>query len=135
MVADEVRTLAKRTQQSTAEIEQMIGTLQEGVSATVKTMHASQGLANQCMSQSEKVQAALSSILDAVTTIIDQNQQIATAAEQQSAVASDMDRTILEITRAGERTAAGAEQSQQSCRQLSLQVGQLKEVMGVFRVS
>lgn len=134
VVADEVRTLAKRTQQSTTEIEQMIGSLQQGVGAAVKTMDVSHGMANQCMEQSQQVQTALSTILAAVGTILDQNHQIAAAAEQQNAVALDIDRNILEINSAGERTAEGAGHTEQSCRQLAALVGQLKEVIGVFNV-
>lgn len=134
VVADEVRTLAKRTQQSTAEIEQMIGSLQGGVTAAVKAMNVSHGMANLCMEQSHQVQAALTNILGAVNTIMDQNHQIAAAAEQQNAVALDIDRNILEINSAGERTAEGAAHAERSCRELSGLVGQLKEVIGVFRV-
>lgn len=134
VVADEVRTLAKRTHQSTTEIEQMIGSLQQGVGAAVKTMDVSHGMASQCMEQSRQVQTALNNILAAVGTIMDQNQQIAAAAEQQNAVALDIDRNILEINNAGERTSAGAGHTEQSCRELAILVGQLKEVIGVFRV-
>ncbi|MCY1451984.1 Methyl-accepting chemotaxis protein McpQ [compost metagenome] len=112
----------------------MIGSLQQGVGAAVKTMDVSHAMANQCMGQSQQVQTALSNILAAVNTILDQNQQIAAAAEQQNVVALDIDRNILEINSAGERTAAGAGHTEQSCRQLATLVGQLKEVIGVFRV-
>lgn len=134
VVADEVRTLAMRTQQSTREIEQMIGAIQNGVSASVKTMTLSHGMANLCMEQSQQVQNALGNILQAVTTILDQNQQIAAAAEQQNSVALDIDRNILAINSAGERTAQGATDTEQSCRQLAHLVSQLKGYTGVFRV-
>ena len=111
VVADEVRNLAKRTQQSTEEIEKMIARLQGGVSAAVKAMGGSHAMADATVSESARVQQALEHILAAVSTIVDQNQQIAAAAEEQTAVAHDIDQNIVEISRAGERTAQGANQT------------------------
>jgi methyl-accepting chemotaxis protein len=134
VVADEVRTLAKRTQQSTEEIEQMIAKLHSGVGAAVKAMGVSHQMASGTVSQSEKVQQALENILGAVGMIVDQNQQIAAAVEQQTAVAHDIDQNIVEINRAGERTAEGAHQTEDASRQLSAQVVQLKQLISAFRV-
>ena len=134
VVADEVRTLAKRTQQSTEEIEQMIAKLHSGVGAAVKAMGISHEMANGTVGQSEKVQQALENILGAVGMIVDQNQQIAAAVEQQTAVAHDIDQNIVEINRAGERTAEGAHQTEHASRALSMQVVQLKTLIGAFRV-
>lgn len=134
VVADEVRTLAKRTQQSTEEIEQMISKLHGGVGAAVKAMGSSHEMASGTVGQSEKVQQALENILGAVGMIVDQNQQIAAAVEQQTAVAHDIDQNIVEINRAGERTAEGAHQTEDASRQLSLQVVQLKQLISAFRV-
>ncbi len=134
VVADEVRTLAKRTQQSTEEIEEMIGKLHGGVSAAVKAMGSSHAMANGTVDQSEKVQQALENILGAVGMIVDQNQQIAAAVEQQTSVAHDIDQNIVEINRAGERTAEGAHQTEDASRQLSAQVMELKQLIGAFRV-
>jgi methyl-accepting chemotaxis protein len=105
VVADEVRTLAKRTQQSTEEIEQMIAKLHGGVGAAVKAMGVSH-----------------------------QIQQIAAAVEQQTAVAHDIDQNIVEINRAGERTAQGAHQTEDASRALSAQVVELKQLISAFRV-
>ncbi|MGY2259140.1 methyl-accepting chemotaxis protein [Pseudomonas sp. SDO55104_S430] len=134
VVADEVRTLAKRTQQSTEEIEQMIARLHGGVGAAVKAMGISHEMANGTVGQSEKVQQALENILGAVGMIVDQNQQIAAAVEQQTAVAHDIDQNIVEINRAGERTAEGAHQTEDASRALSMQVVELKQLIGAFRV-
>ncbi|CAD5107962.1 methyl-accepting chemotaxis protein [Pseudomonas carbonaria] len=134
VVADEVRNLAKRTQQSTEEIEKMIAKLQGGVGAAVKAMSVSHQMADGTVSESAKVQQALENILGAVSMIVDQNQQIAAAAEQQTAVAHDIDQNIVEINRAGERTAEGANQTEQSSRELSGQVAQLKQLISAFRV-
>ncbi|MEB0044195.1 MULTISPECIES: methyl-accepting chemotaxis protein [unclassified Pseudomonas] len=134
VVADEVRTLAKRTQQSTEEIEQMITKLHGGVGAAVKAMGISHQMASGTVGQSEKVQQALDNILGAVGMIVDQNQQIAAAVEQQTAVAHDIDQNIVEINRAAERTAEGAQQTEGASRALSAQVVALKHLIRAFRV-
>ena len=134
VVADEVRTLARRTQHSTEEIEQMISRLHSGVDAAVKAMGTSHAMANGTVGQSEKVQQALENILGAVGMIVDQNQQIAAAVEQQTAVAHDIDQNIVEINRAGEHAAQGAHQAEAASRQLSRQVIELKQLIGAFRV-
>ena len=134
VVADEVRNLAKRTQQSTEEIESMIAKLQSGVGAAVKAMGASHQMADSTVSESGKVQQALENILGAVGMIVDQNQQIATAAEEQTAVALDIDQNIVEISQAGERTAEGASHTELASRELSGLVARLKQLIGAFRV-
>ncbi|WP_442964758.1 methyl-accepting chemotaxis protein [Pseudomonas sp. GOM7] len=134
VVADEVRNLAKRTQQSTAEIEGMIGKLQSGVGAAVKAMSTSHDKAESTVNESGKVQQALENILGAVGMIVDQNQQIAAAAEQQTAVAHDIDENIVRINQVGERTADGASQTEQASHELSSLVSRLRQLIGAFRV-
>ncbi len=134
VVADEVRNLAKRTHQSTEEIEQMIGRLQNGVGATVTAMNGSHQMVESTVSQSTQVQQALENILGAVGMIVDQNQQIAAAAEQQTAVAHDIDVNIVEINQAGERTAEGAVETEHASHELSDQVARLKQLISTFRV-
>ena len=134
VVADEVRNLAKRTQQSTEEIESMIAKLQSGVSAAVKAMNTSHQMADNTVNESAKVQLALENILGAVGMIVDQNQQIATAAEEQTAVAQDIDQNIVQISQAGERTADGASQTEQASLELSGLVARLKQLISAFRV-
>jgi methyl-accepting chemotaxis protein len=134
VVADEVRTLARRTQHSTEEIEQMISRLLSGVDAAVRAMGTSHEVANGTVGQSQQVQQALENILGAIGMIVDQNQQIAAAVEQQTAVAHDIDQNIVEINRAGEHAAQGAHQTEAASRQLSMQVVELKQLIGAFRV-
>jgi len=134
VVADEVRTLARRTQHSTEEIEQMISRLHTGVAAAVKAMGSSHEMASGTVGESEKVQQALENILGAVGIIVDQNQQIAAAVEQQTAVAHDIDQNIVVINRAGEHAVDGAHQTEAASRQLSMQVIELKHLIGAFRV-
>ena len=134
VVADEVRSLALRTQHSTAEIEEMIDRLQNGVNAAVTAMNSSHAKADETVAESGKVQLALENILGAITQIVDQNQQIAAAAEQQTAVAHDIDQNIVEINQFGERTAQGAGHTEQASRELSHVVGSLKEVISAFKI-
>ena len=100
----------------------------EGFTAGSHTM------ADNTVNESGKVQVALENILGAVGMIVDQNQQIAAAAEQQTAVAHDIDQNIVEINLAGERTAEGASQTEQASRELSGEVAHLKQLISAFRV-
>ncbi|QEY57931.1 methyl-accepting chemotaxis protein [Pseudomonas sp. C27(2019)] len=134
VVADEVRHLARRTQQSTAEIEQMIGQLHSGVSSAVKVMNSSHLMANETVAQSADVQAALDNILAAVGMIVGQVQQIAAAAEQQTAVAHDIDQNIVQINQTGELTAQGADETAQASQDMSVQVEQLKTLISTFKL-
>src|SRR5690606_29127565 len=134
VVADEVRSLARRTQHSTEEIESMVGRLLSGVNAAVQVMSTSQQTVDSTVSQSTQVQGALKSIFKAVGTIVDQNQQIATAAEQQTAVSQDIDQSIVQINVESERTASGADQAEQASRELSILIARLRETVGAFRV-
>jgi methyl-accepting chemotaxis protein len=134
VVADEVRTLARRTQQSTEEIEQMIARLQSGVGAAVKAMGSSHGMTGATVEASLKVQGALENILAAVTQIVDQSQQIAAAAEEQTAVSHDIDQNIVQINEAGERTAQGARQAEQSSNRMGQLVKDLQGIISAFRV-
>lgn len=80
------------------------------------------------------MQKALVNILDAVGQIVDQNQRIATAAEQQMAVAHNIDRNIVAINQAGERTASGANKTERASGELTVQIAELKQLIGAFRV-
>ena len=134
VVADEVRTLARRTQQSTEEIEQMIARLQEGVAAAVKAMGSSHGMTAATVESSLQVQQGLDSILKAVTQIVDQSQQIAAAAEQQTVVSHDIDQNIVQINQAGERTAQGAQRAEEASGRLGHLVQSLQSIISAFKV-
>ena len=134
VVADEVRTLARRTQDSTAEIAQMIQRLQEGVAAAVSAMGSSHQMAAGTVDETRQVQQALGNILGAVGSIVEQNQQIAAAVEQQTAVAHDIDQNIVAINSAAQDTTEGACQTEEASRALSAQVVELKRLIGAFRV-
>lgn len=134
VVADEVRNLAQRTQHSTAEIEQMISQLHDGVSSAVNAMSASHVMADETVAQSVEVQSALENILAAVGMIVDQIQQIAAAAEQQTAVAHDIDQNIVQINQTGELTAQGADETAQASQDMSAQVEHLKTLISAFKM-
>jgi len=134
VVADEVRTLARRTQDSTAQIALMIQRLQDGVGAAVQAMGSSHQMAAGTVDEARQVQQALGNILGAVGGIVEQNQQIAAAVEQQTAVAHDIDQNIVAINRAAQDSAQGACHTESVSRVLLDQVSTLKTLMGGFRV-
>src|SRR5690606_41897571 len=119
---------------STQEIEQMIARLQEGVGAAVKAMGSSHGMTGEAVDSSLKVQAALDNILRAVTQIVDQSQQIASAAEQPTAVSHAIDKSIVEINHSGERTAEGARRTEQASSRMGELVSELQKLISTFRV-
>lgn len=134
VVADEVRSLARRTQQSTEEIENVVARLLRGVSAAVRAMNTSHQTAESTVGQSAQVLSALQNTLEAVGKIVDQNQRIAIAAEQQNVVSQEIDLDIVQISSESERTADSANHAENASRELSSLIARLREMMGAFRV-
>ena len=104
VVADEVRTLSQRTQKSTEEIDTMIERLQRGVAEAVSSMDASQATTDSTVTQSNKVAEALSKIVSSIDSIVCMSQQIAGAAEEQSAVAKNIESNVSQIVDLGNET-------------------------------
>jgi len=110
VVADEVRTLASKTQQSTEEIQSMIEKLQQQSSNAVKVMNESKLQASFSVEQATKAGSTLDAISDAVSTINSMNLQIATATKQQSIVTEELNSNIINISMIAEKSADGATQ-------------------------
>ncbi len=134
VVAGEVRTLAQRTQASTEEIEAMINRLQEGVRRTVEAMQGGRNKAEASVEEARKAGQALSAINSSIATITDMNTQIASAAEEQSAVAEEVNRNISNISQVAVDNAGGAEQSASASVQLSRLAVELSGMVSRFRV-
>lgn len=134
VVADEVRTLAQRTQKSTQEIQDMIERLQKGTAAAVDAMDKSQNRAHSSVQQAAEAGTSLDAIKQAVDNITDMNTQIASAAEEQSAVAEEINRNINNISHVAEESATGAEQTAAASEELARLAEQLQTMVSQFRV-
>lgn len=119
VVADEVRTLAQKTQQSTAEIEGIIHNIQEGARDTVKVMDASSAISSESAHLFNQAAAKLKLITATIAQINDLNTQVATAAEEQNSVSEDITRTIVEMSDLVEATAESAKASLKTAKDLS----------------
>ncbi|TLP63649.1 MULTISPECIES: methyl-accepting chemotaxis protein [Pseudomonas] len=119
VVADEVRALAHRTQASTVEVEDMIGSVQAGADDAVAAMGKSLLLATQTQEQAERAGSALVKITEGVATINERNLVIASASEEQAQVAREVDRNLLNIQDLSTQSAAGANQTSASSQELS----------------
>lgn len=134
VVADEVRTLAQRTRESTAEIQGMIERLQSTAKNAVHVMGQSRETAQSAVTQAAKAGESLASITDLVTRVNDMNTLIASAAEEQSAVAEELNRNVATISQATERSAEDTRHTAVSSAELIAVAGQLKALVDQFKV-
>jgi methyl-accepting chemotaxis protein len=134
VVADEVRALAARTQESTKDIQQMIERLQVGVQNAVKATHSGSARARQSVEQAAGVDQALSVTGDSVQRINDMAAQIATACEEQSSVTEEIARNISDIRDLSNEAAQTSEQSTRASQHLSELSNGLAQLVGRFRV-
>lgn len=132
VVADEVRTLASRTQKSTEEIHEMIARLQGKTGSVVKAMDEARARAQTGVDHVEKAAEALAEIAGSVGTIHAMNTQIASAVEQQRAVAEDISSNIVAISHDSEQTAAGSQQVHSSSEQFNELAARLHRVTDRF---
>ncbi len=134
VVADEVRTLASRTQASTEEINQMIEKLQSGTRQAVATMDKSREKAHAVAEQASNTGSSLVSIVEAIGQITDMSAQIASASEEQSAVAEEINRNVVQINDMTEQSAAGAQQTSVASGDLARLATDLQLLVGQFKV-
>lgn len=134
VVADEVRTLASRTQQSTADIQGMLGQLQQGVQRAVEAMGSSSTMTAEAATSANDAGQSLKGISTAVKEIADMTLQIATAAEEQSSVTAEIDKNLVQINSLAMNTAQDASRTAQESQHLNELSIQLRQLLAQFRV-
>lgn len=134
VVAEEVRTLAQRTAQSTEEIEGMISRLQQAAVDTAGKMAEGQTKTEACVNQAQKAGNALKMIAGSVSTITDMNTLIASAAEEQSAVAEDLNRSVTRIAKIADDTADAARRTSEASVEVRSLAGQLESLVARFKI-
>ncbi len=133
VVADEVRTLASRTQESTEEIQSMIEKLQQGANAAVSAMQSGQQKTEYTVQRAGSAGEALAAITDAVSRIAEMNAHIAHAADEQSTVARDINHNVSEIHGLSSEAVAGAEQAAEASQALQRMAEELQQIIRVFK--
>ena len=134
VVADEVRALAKRTQQSTEEIERLVSALRSAAQASVQQIQSSGELVKMAVSDALQTESALGSIAAAVSLIQQMNQQIAAAAEQQSSVAEEINRSVTSIRASADQSSLAMQGNAASSIELAQLGAELKGMVGHFRL-
>jgi len=134
VVADEVRTLAQRSKQSTEEIQAIIEKLQAGAQNAVKAMNLGMDQAQRSVEQSNKAGESLNAITEAVAMISDMNGQIATASEEQAAVADEINRNIINIVQIADETSANAQTTAETTEELAKTSMQLQSHTGTYKL-
>lgn len=134
VVADEVRSLSQRTHKSTEEIEGMISRLQSGVKDAVGAMTNSHDVTEATVKKSTEVTEALDRIADGISLIVDMSHQIAQAAEEQSAVAKNVNTNVEQIGVLNKSTAENAEETLASSREMSDLTASLQRLVEAFKV-
>ncbi|AQT59907.1 methyl-accepting chemotaxis protein [Cellvibrio sp. PSBB023] len=134
VVADEVRTLASRTQQSTADIQGMLSQLQQGVQRAVEAMGSSSAMTSEAASSANEAGQSLMGISTAVKEIADMTIQIATAAEEQSSVTSEIDKNLVQINSLAMNNADGASKTATESQRLNELSIQLRQLLAQFKV-
>ncbi len=134
VVADEVRTLASRTQESTQEIQEMIERLQEGSKSAVQAMQQGEEKTQQTVDEAQQAGEALTSITAAVSKIVEMNTQIASAADEQSSVTEDINQNVTSISTLSIQAAEGAEHTAAASQDLERLASELQNRMGSFKI-
>nr|WP_053150042.1 methyl-accepting chemotaxis protein [Pseudomonas sp. Pf153] len=134
VVADEVRALARRTQQSTEEIERLVSALRAAAQTSVQQIQSSGELVKMAVSDALQTESALGSIATAVSLIQQMNQQIAAAAEQQSSVAEEINRSVTSIRASADQSSLAMQGNAASSIELAQLGVELKGMVGHFKL-
>jgi methyl-accepting chemotaxis protein len=134
VVADEVRSLASKTQQSTGNINEMIGRLRAGVDRAVSTMQDSRNKTEQTVVYAERSQASIQQISDSLVTISDRILQVASAIEEQTSVIAHINQNLTEARDLSEQGKDSARHTGHCVSELQSQAGRLLQEVGGFRV-
>lgn len=134
VVADEVRTLASRTQQSTEEIQSMIESLQTDSGRAVDVMDRGRTQAETCVTQTEEAAAALQAITDSVHQASDSSTHIATAAEEQNATSQEISEKLEQIVEIAERAESGALQTDEASAEVAKLSAEMQDSVRTFRL-
>ncbi|WP_213880974.1 methyl-accepting chemotaxis protein [Pseudomonas sp. dw_358] len=135
VVADEVRTLAQRTQQSTHEIEQMVANIQSSTGAAVGSIELNNQRARSTLEATQVSGQMLESIFTQINEINERNLVIASAAEEQAQVAREVDRNLVNIRSLSDQSGVGATQTREASAELSRLAQQMDSLVGRFKVS
>lgn len=134
VVADEVRSLAARTQDSTTEIQNIIELLNSSTQSTVEVMTKGKEQADLCIDQASDANSALEAITNAIGTINDMSMQIASASEQQSTVAEDINKNVLNVKQIAEENAVASNQTRSSSAEIARLAESLNQLVAQFKV-
>jgi len=134
VVADEVRTLAARTQSSTHEIEEMVGRLQSGANAAVSVMNEGRESAKMSVEKAASASVALDTITTMITKMDEMSAAISSAANEQSSVAEDINRGIVNISQIADQTADGGREALTAVDAMSELSAQLQDAAAKFKV-
>lgn len=135
VVADEVRTLASRTQASTEEIIEIIGKLQSRSKAAVEATHNSSELIDACVKQAQAAGESIKEIEKGVDNIAEMSLQIASACSEQSSVTEELNRNVVHINQSSSEVAQGAEETTQACHDLTKLATGLQDIVTKFKIA
>lgn len=134
VVADEVRALASKTQESTTEIQKSIESLQQGSKSAVKAITAANHVAKESIDAFSRSDSHLEGVSTSVTQLFDLSTEVASMAEEQTHVAEEINRNIVNISEASDQTASSVNNAAQSSIEIDNVVSELKEKVSQFKV-